>query len=381
MHPGTDAQPGRQLVGIARGDGYDPAAVSGTPVALFDALAQRYPVVSRVDVELEEWQRWLPRLLAVHPVMDRWRGRFAHSPLSFAIASLNSRRKLAAMPAEALAVQVYGMFRTHGRPYVMYLDSTDDLAERFWRPWTPYGAIGRSAWQALERDAYRHAAHVFTASEVTRDSVVSAYGIDPARVTVVGAGSNFAPLPAPRERPRTPEILFLGREWERKGGPELLSAFAAVRREVPEARLVVAGTTDAAAAPGVEVVGLVGREELARRFASAAIFCVPSRFDPFTNSLMEAMAYSLPCVSTTTAGVPELVLHGETGLLVAPGDVDGLAAAMLRLLRDPDLADELGRAGRIRVEEELTWERVVDRMSPVLDRLGVAPRAAGLAVA
>jgi glycosyltransferase involved in cell wall biosynthesis len=365
----------RQLVAISRGSGYDPRAVSGTPVGLFDALSRRYPVAERVDVDLDEWQRWPVRLLSIHPRLHRWRGRYEHSPLSFAIASLNSRRQLRAHPGAAVAVQVYGMFRTYGKPYVMYLDSTDDMAYRFWRPWTPYGPIGRAAWQALERDAYRHAEHVFTASAVTRASVIDAYGVDPARVSVVGAGSNFAPLPVPRPRPRTPEILFVGREWERKGGPELLTAFAKVRTEIPEARLIIAGTTDAPAEPGVEVMGLVGREELSARFAAACMFCMPSRFDPFPNSLMEAMAYGLPCVSTTTAGVPELVVDGETGVLIAPGDATRLAEAMLTLLREPELADAMGRAGRVRVEEELTWDRVVDRMSPVLEAIGVQPLA------
>jgi starch synthase len=92
---------------------------------------------------------------------------------------------------------------------------------------------------------------------------------------------------------------------------------------------------------------------------------------------MEGMAYSLPCVASTTAGVPELVLDGRTGLLVDPGDEEGLAAVLLRLLRDPELGDRLGRAGRVRVEEELTWDRVAARMAPVLEGLGVVPSAEG----
>jgi len=257
----------------------------------------------------------------------------------------------------------------------MYVDSTDEMAHRYWRPWSPYGVLGRNAWQMLERDAYLSADHVFATSTVTAESVISHYGVGRERVSVVGAGSNFHPLPALRARPRTSEILFVGRDWGRKGGPELLAAFEKVRQDIPEARLIVTGILEVPAGPGVEMVGMQDRRQLADRFESAAVFCMPSRFDPFPNTLMEAMAYSLPCVSTTTAGIPELVLDGQTGLLVQPGDIDGLARALLRVLRDDDLADRLGRACRIRVERELTWDRVVDRMKPVFDRMGVSPAA------
>jgi glycosyltransferase involved in cell wall biosynthesis len=309
----------------------------------------------------------------MHPKVEQWRGRYVHSPLGFYLASLNSQRLLRRAPRDTVAVQIYGMFRTRGKAYVMFVDCTDDMAHRDWSPWSPYGRVGRTAWQTLERNAYRRASHVFTASGVTAHSVVRTYGVAPERVSVVGGGSNFSPLPAPRSPSHEPEIIFVGREWERKGGPELLRAFSVVRREIPNARLVVAGVTGLPDQPGVHVVGMLDRRSLAQYLESAAVFCMPSRFDPFPNSIMEAMAYSLPCVSTTTAGVPEIVLHGETGLLVAPGDTEALGQALLRILRQPDFADRLGRAGRVRVERELTWDRVVDRMAPVLDRLGVAP--------
>lgn len=363
----------RRLVGAARGNGYDPRSVSGTPVALFDALARRYALTDRVNVDLSAWQRWFTRLVAIHPTIERWRGRYVHSPLGFYLASLNSERRLRRAPLDTVAVQIYGMFGTRGKPYVMFVDCTDDMTYRSWTPWSPYGAAGRKAWQTLERHAYQRAEHVFAASAVTANSLISTYGLAPGRVSVVGGGSNFSPVPPPRVRSRAPEILFVGRDWERKGGPELLEAYSMVRHEIPEARLIIAGVGDMPHGPGVEVVGMLDRERLARHLESAAVFCMPSRFDPFPNSLMEAMAYSLPCVATTTAGVPELVLHGKTGLLVEPGDIEALGQALLRILREPDFADRLGRAGRLRVEQELTWDRVVDRMAPVLQQLGVLP--------
>jgi glycosyltransferase involved in cell wall biosynthesis len=365
-----------RLIGTARGNGFAPHTASGTALGLFDALDRRYGLDERVDVGLRPAQRAVAALAAVHPVRDRWRQRFWLSPLGFRFLSANSRRLLEGAPRETLAVQVYGMFHTTGVPFVMYIDTTQAMARREWPEWSPYSGAGGRLWLSQEREAYAGAQHVFTASRAAARSLQDDYGLPAERVTVVGAGSNFFPLPPARLRPRRPEILFIGREWERKGGPELLQAFRAVRREVPDARLVVVGTDRVAPEPGVEVRGkLMDRSELAACFESASVYCVPSRFCPFTNSLMEAMAYSLPCVSTTSAGTPDLVADGETGILVEPRDAGAIAGALLRLLREPELADRMGRAGRQRVERELTWDRVAERMAPVLEGLG-AVRAA-----
>lgn len=363
-----------RLVGTSRGNGFAPHTASGTALGLFDALNRRYGLADRIDVGLRPVQRAVAAAAAVHPVRDRWRQRFWLSPVGFGFLSANSRRLLQAVPGETLAVQVYGMFHTTGVPFVMYIDTTHAMARREWPEWSPYTGAGGRLWLSQERHAYAGARHVFTASRAAARSLQDDYNLPAERVTVVGAGSNFFPLPPARLRPRRPEILFIGREWERKGGPELLDAFRAVRREMPDARLVIVGTDRVAPEPGVEVRGkLMDRSELAACFESASVYCVPSRFCPFTNSLMEAMAYSLPCVSTTTAGTPDLVMDGETGILVEPRDARAIAGALLGLLREPELADRMGRAGRQRVERELTWDRVVDRMAPVLERLGAEP--------
>lgn len=365
----------RRLVGVSRGSGYDIHTASGTAVGLFDALARRYPLESRVDVELTAAQRAGVAALTVHPSRAQWGRRFWLNVPAFAAMSHNSARRLAQEPEGTVAVQVYGVFATRGVPFVIYLDTTQAMSSRHWPAWVPLTRAERRAWTALERATYHRAAHVFTASAATARSVVEDYGVPARRVTVAGAGANFHPLPTMGPRTRAPEVLFMGREWQRKGGPELLEAFRRVRDVVPAARLTIVGTTEPAPEPGVRVLGTVrDRAELAALLSASAVFCVPSRFCPFTSSLMEAMAHGLPCVSTRTAGVPELVLEGETGLLVDPGDPAALAAALLVLLGDPDAADRMGRAGRTRVERDLTWDRVAERMAPVLDGLGVPHR-------
>jgi glycosyltransferase involved in cell wall biosynthesis len=87
------------------------------------------------------------------------------------------------------------------------------------------------------------------------------------------------------------------------------------------------------------------------------------------NSVLEAMATALPVVATAVGGTPEVVLEGETGLLVPPRDPFALADAMLKLLADPGLAEAFGRAGRARVEAHFGEDRMRERLEALLDRL------------
>jgi glycosyltransferase involved in cell wall biosynthesis len=88
--------------------------------------------------------------------------------------------------------------------------------------------------------------------------------------------------------------------------------------------------------------------------------------ESFGVSLIESMASSVPVVATDHNGFSETVIHGETGYLVAEHDVEGMAAAILALLDDPDQATRMGRAGRVRVEEHFTNERAAARLREIM---------------
>jgi glycosyltransferase involved in cell wall biosynthesis len=211
-------------------------------------------------------------------------------------------------------------------------------------------------------------------------SLVSFYGVPEEQVTVVGGGATFEALPEPSRDKREPVILFVGSDWRRKGGDVLLEAFRTVRASRPDARLQVVGADDPPAEAGVEVLGFVDdRPRIAELYARASAYCLPSRFEPYGLSVIEAMAHELPCVVSGVGGLTDIVLDGETGLVVPPEDSSALAAALLRLLDDADYATRLGRNGRARVEHHQNWDAVVERMEPGLElavaRLAGAPRS------
>jgi glycosyltransferase involved in cell wall biosynthesis len=112
----------------------------------------------------------------------------------------------------------------------------------------------------------------------------------------------------------------------------------------------------------VHFLGHVDHSKLPAHYASADLFVLPSRMENFPLVLLEAMASGLPVVATAVGGVPEMVVHGETGLLVPANDPQALADAINSLLDDRERMKEMGARGRERVRQQYTWDKVAERL-------------------
>ena len=196
------------------------------------------------------------------------------------------------------------------------------------------------------------------------------YGLDePPR-----AASELTPTDAGIE-PGAPLVLAIGRLIEQKDHATLLEAFARVRETHAGARLAILGwgrleeaTRERAAALGLAgAVVLPGRVEPAAWLERADVFAHTSRWEGFGIVLLEAMLAGLPVVATRASAVPEIVVDGETGLLVAPGDAAGVAAALTALLGDESRRRTLGAAGRARALGEFSVARMADRTAAVYE--------------
>jgi glycosyltransferase involved in cell wall biosynthesis len=134
---------------------------------------------------------------------------------------------------------------------------------------------------------------------------------------------------------------------------------------------------------------MVDRPSVVQLYAHAAVFCCPSIYEPFGIINLEAMACGTPVVASAVGGIPEAVADGETGLLVPveqqteapfePADPAAfsrdLAAAINRLLADPDLRARMAAAGRRRVEEHFAWGAIARRTMALYEGLGVGRKA------
>jgi glycosyltransferase involved in cell wall biosynthesis len=243
-----------------------------------------------------------------------------------------------------------------------------------------------SAWtRKLQRHALDNAAVVtspsrFHAAEVTREMRWQSGHVAVVPNVIASGMLERAQPDARGESSVEPRlILYTGRLAPVKGTPVLLTAAREVLKEFPQAEFVLAGPwqmpfpsnqweryLERFGAPNqISWVGYRNQEQLAALYRKAAVFVMPSFYETFGISCLEAMAFQVPVVATRAGALPEVVEHERTGLTVAPGDAGALAAAIVRLLRDADLRRSMGAEGRARVYERYTPQAVRDDMISV----------------
>jgi starch synthase len=289
----------------------------------------------------------------------------------------------------------------HGIPHLITAHSLEPL-----RPWKEEqlgGGYRLSSW--IERTAYEGATGIIAVSDGMRKDILRAYPqLDPAKVSVVHNGIDLDAFQSADDPdlvrangidPDQRSVVFVGRITQQKGLPYLLKA----ARELPsDVQLVLcAGAPDT---PEIlqTVTDLVeelrkirsnviwvekhlSRRELIAVLSAATVFACPSIYEPLGIVNLEAMACGTPVVATATGGIPEVVAHGETGLLVPieqlqdgsgkPLDeakfVADFARALNEMLESPRLV-EFGQASRRRVENQFSWHSIAEQTISVYRR-------------
>lgn len=376
-----------RILFVAEGDAETHDSWSGASRSVVSALRALGNTVRVGDADLYGIQRLAVALRTVAWPRKRWWVRYHLHGSAFRARSAACARVVDDLGGDGdVLLQVGATFappESCKLPLALYCDSNVELSRLG-------AATGHSEGSALtaqelasvrEREArvYERASVIFTMSEQVRRSFIEDFGIAPDRLITVYCGPNIvveeSASRSGAQDPSTPTILFVGRDFDRKGGSVLVDAFSEVRRAIPGARLRIVTGTEAgswATAPGVEYLGFLSRDTVAGRMAmdeayrSATVFCLPTRFEPFGTSFVEAMMYGLPCVGPAVWAVPEIIQSEETGLLVPPEDPGALAEALKRLLADPALCALMGVAGRARAAQHFSWEGAAGKMSRAL---------------
>jgi glycosyltransferase involved in cell wall biosynthesis len=264
------------------------------------------------------------------------------------------------------------MARLARRPYLLHLHGGEFL--KF------YQEESAPLAQRLIRKTFADAAVVIALSEQWRERVLR---ICPtARIEVLSNGVALPELGrVQRLESREPTVLFLGELSRGKGVYDLVRAVARLAEEFPRLRLVCAGT--GASAPlrqlalqleigdRVRCPGWLEGERKQAELAGATAFALPSYAEGMPMALLEAMSWGLPVIATSVGGIPQVVTDGVDGLLIAPGDIEALSAALARLLRDAALRERLGKAARATVAARFSVDTAVARLCEIYGRFGI----------
>ncbi|MFN8639724.1 MAG: glycosyltransferase family 4 protein [Dehalococcoidia bacterium] len=268
-------------------------------------------------------------------------------------------------------VSLFAQLATGGRPYVVSVDATpvqvDSMAR--WYEHRPGSRAAERAKRAWYRSVFSGAAAIVSWSEWAADSVRADYGVRTVPIEVVHPGAPDALFEIVRSGApgRRPTVLFVGGDFERKGGPQLVQAFEPLSGR---ADLVLMTDASISVPPWVRVLRGVraGTPEHRRAFAEADLFCLPTLGDCTPLVLGEAMAAGLP-VLTTAVGSNEETVGPDAGLLVAPGDVDALRAALRDLVEQPARLASMGEAARARANQRMNAGRNAERILELLEHI------------
>jgi Glycosyl transferases group 1 len=358
----------RPRIAVAlQGDIEDPRSWSGSPAGLFGGLRAAGAEPVAIDVH-PPGAGLAARALRVDWARESASGLFGAASGAWGLAGLRS-----AAPLDGIVAIGSGYMLRTRVPMATFEDETVAQAMRQSHS-DPANLPPRAArhWRERQHRIYERSRACCAGTAWAAASVRDDYGIEPDKVHVVGFGRNFDPTPAERDW-ETPRFLFLGVDWELKRGPAVLEAFAEVRRTHPGATLDVAGEHPRLDAEGVTGHGRLSlaseedRERLEGLLHRATCLVVPSTREAFGIAYVDAAAAGVPSIGTTVGGAPSTI--GEGGRVVAPGDHEGLVAAMLELC-DPAIARDLGRLALER-SRLFTWNAVAERVLRALRPPGV----------
>jgi glycosyltransferase involved in cell wall biosynthesis len=368
-----------RIVAVATEDPLSKRSFSGLSANLFGEMERQGLLIDPIATRDLRWHDALLGAYQVSQVLQRRSRKTSRlnpdwywSRRTHELLTERFRARLRSRPVNATILQVgtHVQAAGEGRRVFCITDLTVAQALRAGGTYQVGRTSGPVQRQALEwqREVFDGCKQIFVLSQWARQSVLEDYGISADKVTVVGAGANVpSTLPARQTNAKTPTVLFVGLDWEQKGGPLVSSAFHLVRQRLPAARLQVIGCRPPGLEhePGVDVVGWLDRsraadeQRLLQAYAEASCFCIAPAVDAFPNVLLEAAALGLPVVSTDLGSRREAVVDRVTGRLVPHDDRQALADALLQLLTEPQVAEAYGAAGAKRVRQSLTWPSVV----------------------
>ncbi len=349
--------------------------VSGMNKYLFAQLREHGWQLDICDVPFPRRLRWWAYVVSFSPRLTQWKTRFHYhldklykSSWCFRWRSQWCEKTVKRRQGSFdLVLNIAGMYAPstdvrflRNLKYAVVCSYTMALSQKY-DEWFTYPHEYKK-WHLLEKGLYQNADVVLTTNQNVIRSLERDYQVDPQKIVEMGYGLTFDNFPEFEKHYDGRTILFVGFDFKRKGGFVLLEAFKKIKADIQDARLVIIGPSKKSYhidQDGVEFLGPVADREIVQGyFRQASLFVMPSLCEPFGLVFLEAMAYKLPCIASTVDAMPEIIRDGETGYLVDPDDVNGLADRITSLLLSEEKMKRMGAAASCTVKSRYTWEQV-----------------------
>lgn len=378
----------RRACFLFRADADDPDVQSGRPHAVLSRLTAWADVVRAYPLRV-------PAEYLSAPVLywHRWLGAYYQREKSLAAARQRARK---AMRYERVPFDFWltptldhAAFIDSVRPIVVFHDAPFTLLSQSYARYQKIIPRQKREMAIIERDAAQRAALLIYPSEWAARFVIEELGADPARVRVIPWGANIDPLSTDevarvidRRLHGPPKILFVGKDWERKGGPTVLAAIDLLKRRFPDLELHVVGGAPRQLPGYVRYHGLLSMTVPAERalrdrlYVESTVLVVPSTAEALGIVFCETAAMALPSVGREIGGIPSIVIDGETGRLVPPdGDASAIAEAIDSIIGTPETYRRMSLAAHARYQQRLNWDRFDADLHSAVDELLGQPAA------
>ena len=210
----------------------------------------------------------------------------------------------------------------------------------------------------VEVKIYQDATLLFTFGSLVKWSLINQYKVGGQKVITAFAGSNIPdPVSLNVQKYQSKNILFVGVEWERKGGPILVEVFKRLIKKYPDASLTIVGCKPDISLPNCKIVGRIPVEEVGEYYNQASVFCLPTLREPFGIVFIEAMKYRLPIIANKIGSLPDLVKDNYNGYLIN-NNIDDYTSAICMLFEYPEKCRQLGDNGFNFAETKFSWKLV-----------------------
>jgi len=357
---------------------FDPTCWSRLGFNLFTMLQRKGMLTRAFGVEVPHPLRGMLMLKNLRRHRRIWAQRFNLDPVYYRALTREIRKSLCKTDFEDgnVILQIgghYNSFRASDGKISSYSYHDGNIAGMLKSSFFPKGNLSQARRAfGYEKKVSQDMSKIFVMSEYWRRSYIEDFGVDPKRVVNIGVGVNIDIPPVVLKDYSRKHVVYVGIDFARKGGENLVKAFGLLRTRHPDATLHIIGPRLIPAAlrhsghRNIEFHGQLSHEvseqktRLLEVLNNGTLFVLPSLYEPFGVAALEAMLFRMPVIAANNWSFPDFVTSATGLMLDRPADEKELAEKMDAYLTDPCRCEKSGNAGRQLVTSQYTWDRTVE---------------------